>query len=239
MATEKKRTAPKTEASSETPAQTPAEAAAETAAETDSAIPPEEPSAETAEAKTSAPDAKDEAASSAEVRAESAAEAEVARAQAEIASLKDQLLRALAETENTRRRAAKEREEVSKYAITGFARDLLTVVDNLRRALDALPEESRKDKRLAAFVEGIEMTEREFLSILERHGIRRIEPLGERFDHRYHQAMYEVEKPDKPAGTVVEVMQAGYLIADRLLRPAMVAVAKAVDKPKERVDTEA
>jgi len=164
---------------------------------------------------------------------------ETARARAEIASLRDQLLRALAETENLRRRAAREREETRKYAITGFARDLLTVVDNLRRALDALPEESREDERFAAFVEGIEMTEREFLAALERHGVRRIEPLGERFDHRYHQAMYEVEDAEHDAGTVVDVMQAGYLIADRLLRPAMVAVAKAADKPKAHVDTEA
>lgn len=164
---------------------------------------------------------------------------EMARARAEISGLKDQLLRALAETENTRRRAAREREETSKYAITGFARDLLTVVDNLRRALDALPEESRKDESLAAFIEGIEMTEREFLAVLERHGIRRIEPLGERFDHRYHQAMYEIEDAERDPGTVVDVMQAGYLIADRLLRPAMVAVAKAADKSKARVDTEA
>ncbi len=216
--------------------------------ETDQArapTPDETPAAESGEANAPAPD--EAAATPGETPEEAIAEApaeagdEVTRARTEIASLKDQLLRALAEAENTRRRAAREREETSKYAITGFARDLLTVVDNLRRALDALPEESRKDENLAAFVEGIEMTEREFLSVLERHGIRRIDPMGERFDHRYHQAMYEVEDAEHDAGTVVDVMQAGYLIADRLLRPAMVAVAKAADKDKSKahVDTEA
>lgn len=239
MATEKKRTAPKTETPAKATPEAAAEPPAETPAEAAPASAPAEPPAEAPAAPAAKEAAKEKEEPAPEPRPESAAEAEAARAQAEIASLKDQLLRALAEAENTRRRAAKEREEVSKYAITGFARDLLTVVDNLRRALEALPDESRKDARFSAFVEGIEMTEREFLSILERHGIRRIEPLGERFDHRYHQAMYEVEDPDKPAGTVVEVMQAGYLIADRLLRPAMVAVAKAAGKPKERVDTEA
>ncbi len=232
MATEKK-TMPETDearetARDETPApESEASAAPSEAGGADEAAPAEAPAGE--------------AQSEARDEAPAGAEDEVARARAEIASLKDQLLRALAETENTRRRAAREREETSKYAITGFARDLLTVVDNLRRALDALPEDCRKDETLAAFVEGIEMTEREFLSVLERHGIRRIVPLGERFDHRYHQAMYEVEDSEHEAGTVVDVMQAGYLIADRLLRPAMVAVAKAADKdkPKARVDTKA
>ncbi len=144
----------------------------------------------------------------------------------EIAGLKDQLLRALAETENVRRRAVRDRDELAKYAITGFARDLLTVVDNLRRAIDAVPGETRAEEGVARLVEGVEMTEREFLAVLERHQIRRIDPLGEKFDHNFHQAMFEVADSEKPAGTVVEVMQAGYAIADRLLRPAMVAVAK-------------
>ncbi len=172
---------------------------------------------------------------------EAAAEAEDAAAlTAEVDDLKDRLLRALAETENVRRRAAKEREDVSKYAITAFARDLLPVVDNLRRAIDSIPDEARKDERLTSVVAGVEMNERELLSILERHGIRRIEPLGEKFDHNYHQAMFEVEDSDTPAGTVVEVVQAGYVLEDRLLRAAMVAVAKSPKtEPRPCVDTEA
>lgn len=159
---------------------------------------------------------------------------------AEVDDLKGRLLRALAETENVRRRAAKEREDVSKYALTAFARDLLPVVDNLRRAIDSIPDEARKDDRLTSVVTGVEMNERELLSILERHGIRRIEPLGEKFDHNYHQAMFEVEDSDRPAGTVVEVVQAGYVLDDRLLRAAMVAVAKSPKtESRPRVDTEA
>ena len=100
------------------------------------------------------------------------------------------------------------------------------MVDNLRRAIDAVPGETRAEEGVARLVEGVEMTEREFLAVLERHQIRRIDPLGEKFDHNFHQAMFEVADSEKPAGTVVEVMQAGYAIADRLLRPAMVAVAK-------------
>ncbi|MFQ5957953.1 MAG: nucleotide exchange factor GrpE [Alphaproteobacteria bacterium] len=185
---------------------------------------PEEPEAAAAEAEAEAAEAP-----AAEAEAEAAEEA--VDPAVEIASLKDQLLRALAETENVRRRAIRERDELAKYAITGFARDLLTVVDNLRRAIDAVPDEARAIEGVARLLEGVEMTEREFLAVLERHHIRRIDPLGEKFDHNFHQAMFEVEASEKPAGTVVEVMQAGYAIADRLLRPAMVAVAK-----KERTE---
>ena len=169
-----------------------------------------------------------------------APEPDAAALAAEVAALKDQLLRALAETENVRRRAAVERKDVSKYAITAFARDLAQVVDNLRRALDSVPEEVRSDQKLAGVLAGVEMTEREFLSIFERHGVRCIDPLGEKFDHNYHQAVIEVDDSDKPGGTVVEVMQVGYAISGRLLRPAMVAVAKgAKSEPPPRVDAEA
>ncbi len=157
---------------------------------------------------------------------------------ARIADLGSRLLRALAETENVRRRGAKERDEVGKYAITAFARDLLPVIDNLRRAIESTSDEARKDKGLARVVEGIEMTERELLSVLDRHGIRRIDPLGEKFDHNLHQAIFKVDDCDEPAGTVVQVVQAGYVLADRLLRPAMVGVAKG-PKPTTGVDTEA
>ena len=146
---------------------------------------------------------------------------------AEAAELRDELLRALAETENVRRRAQREREDAGKYAISNFARDLLPVVDNLRRAIDSVPEAARADETLAGTLAGIDMTEREFLAVVERHGIKRIEPKGEKFDHNFHQAIFEVETTETPPGTVVEVMQPGYAIADRLLRPAMVGVAKA------------
>ena len=152
------------------------------------------------------------------------------RLQAELDETKDRLLRAVAETENLRRRAVREREDAGKYAISGFARDLLPVVDNMRRALDSLTDEIRGDESLAGLIAGIEITERELLAAFERHGIRRIEPLGEKFDHNFHQAMFHAEVSDQPAGTVVEVVQAGYVIADRLLRPAMVGVAKAANQ---------
>ena len=151
----------------------------------------------------------------------------VAELEAEVAKLKDQALRAMAEAENTRRRAQREIDENNKYAVSNIARDILQVADNLRRALDGIPEEARKvDDKLDKFATGVELTEREFLATLERHNIRRIEALGKPFDHNLHQAVMQVDAADKPAGTVVQVLQSGYTIHDRLLRPAMVAVAK-------------
>ena len=159
-------------------------------------------------------------------------------AQAEIARLKDQLLRALAETENVRRRAQREREDAAKFGVTAFARDLLPVADNLRRALDSIPREAlQENELLRALVEGVEMTERELLSTFERHHIRKIEPLGERFDSNLHQAMFEVPGSGQPAGTVVQLLQPGYLLHDRLVRPAMVGVAK--DEPAGNGQAEA
>lgn len=144
----------------------------------------------------------------------------------EIAELKDRLLRALAETENVRRRAEREREDTAKYAVTGFARDMLPVADNLSRALAAVGDARGKDPAVDALIAGIELTDRELNAIFERQGIRRIDPAGERFDHNLHQAMMEVEDATKPSGTVVQVLQTGYVLRDRLLRPAMVAVSK-------------
>lgn len=153
--------------------------------------------------------------------------ARVAELEAEVAKFKDQALRALAEAENTRRRAQREIEENNKYAVSNMARDVLPVADNLRRALDGISAEARQaDERLDKFAIGVELTERELVSALERHHIKRIDPLGQPFDHNLHQAVMQVEAPDKPAGTVVQVLQSGYTIHDRLLRPAMVAVAK-------------
>ena len=155
----------------------------------------------------------------------------LATVEAELAEAKDRLLRALAEAENTRRRFQRERKDTLKYAIGGFAKELLSPVDNLRRALESLPESEVQDQRVRGLLEGIAATERELLGAFERNGLRRIDPKGERFDHNFHQAIFEAERPDMPAGTVVEVLQPGYVLHDRLLRPAMVGVAKGGAKP--------
>jgi molecular chaperone GrpE len=158
---------------------------------------------------------------------ETTPETRLAEVEAELAEAKDRLLRALAEAENTRRRFQREREDKLKYAIAGFAKDLLSPVDNLRRALASLPESEVGDPRVKSLLEGVAATERELLGTFERHGLKRIDPKGERFDHNFHQAIFEAERADVPPGTVVEVLQPGYVLHDRLLRPAMVGVAKA------------
>jgi molecular chaperone GrpE len=163
-------------------------------------------------------------------------EERLAAVEAELADTKDRLLRALAETENARRRFQREREDSQKYAISGFAKDLLSAVDNLRRALDAVPEAEVTDSRTRSLLDGVAATERELLAAFERHGLRRIDPKGERFDHNFHQAIFEAERPGMPAGTVIEVLQPGYLLHDRLLRPAMVGVAKGGAKPGDDSD---
>jgi molecular chaperone GrpE len=151
----------------------------------------------------------------------------LAAARAEAAQLKDQLLRAMAETENTRRRAQRDREDAQKYGIANFARDVLTVADNLRRALEAIPaQQLESDEALKTLYDGIAATERQLETALAKQQIERIWPEGERFDANLHQAMFEVPGSGKPAGTVVQVVQAGYKIHDRLLRPALVGVAK-------------
>jgi len=150
------------------------------------------------------------------------------KSEAELADTKDKLLRALAETENQRRRAQREREDASKYAAANFAKDVLDVADNLRRAIGSVDPDSLQDERAKALVEGVAATERALLAALERHGIKRIEPeIGERFDPNLHEAMFEVPNTGKPGGSIVQVVQAGYRMHDRLLRPAMVGVAKA------------
>ena len=149
-----------------------------------------------------------------------------------IRGLKDQLLRALAEAENTRRRARREKEDTAKYAIANFARDVLAVSDNLARAIEAVPEDARAGNDvMETLYQGVELTQRELRTAMERHGIRPVDPRGEKFDHNFHQAMFEVESPDAEPGTVVEVMQLGYVIGERLLRPAMVGVAKKSEDP--------
>jgi len=157
-------------------------------------------------------------------------EEQLAQARAEAAELKDRLLRALAETENVRRRAERERSDATKYGVTQFARDLLDVADNLRRALESMPESQARDDVTRNLLAGVAATERALLAAFERHGIKRMDPKGERFDHNFHQAIFEAENTGKPPGTVVEVLQPGYLLHDRLLRPAMVGVAKGEPK---------
>ena len=146
----------------------------------------------------------------------------------ELAETKDRLLRTLADMDNMRKRTEREVADARVYGISNFARDILGVADNMHRAMAALDDELRAkaDEATKALLEGVELTERELMNVLEKHGVKRIEPLGQKFDPNRHQAMYEIEDASVPAGTVVQVMQAGYLIGDRVLRPALVAVAK-------------
>ncbi|WP_119302621.1 nucleotide exchange factor GrpE [Dongia deserti] len=162
-----------------------------------------------------------------EVPAAPSLEAQLEAAKQEAAQLKDQVLRALAEAENVRRRAQREREDAAKYAITNFARDVLQVSDNLHRALEAIPQAAlASDEALKNLHEGVSATERQLDAALERQQVKRIWPMGEKFDANLHQAMFEVPTTEHQPGTVVQVMQAGYTIHDRLLRPALVGVAK-------------
>src|SRR6202158_1222405 len=146
----------------------------------------------------------------------------------EAAESRDKMLRTLAEMENLRKRTAKEVGDARIYGITGFARDVLDIADNLQRALDAVPAEAKAnaDPGLKALIEGVELTERSLLNTLEKNGVRKFDPAGEKFDPNFQQAMYEVPDPSVPAGTVVQVVQAGYMNGDRVVRPALVAVSK-------------
>src|ERR1700731_3998363 len=146
----------------------------------------------------------------------------------EAAESRDKMLRTLAEMENLRKRTAKEVGDARIYGITGFARDVLDIADNLQRALDAVPAEAKAnaDPGLKALIDGVELTERSLLNTLEKNGVKKFDPSGEKFDPNFQQAMYEVPDASVPPGTVVQVVQAGYMIGDRVLRPALVAVSK-------------
>ena len=148
--------------------------------------------------------------------------------QAEVDGNKDKMLRTVAEMENLRRRTAKEVADAKTYSAANFARDMLSVSDNLRRAIEAVPEEAKAagDKGFLALIEGVEMTERSMLSTLEKNGVKKLSPINEKFDPNFHQAMFEVPNPEVPNNTVCEVIQDGYKIGQRVLRPAMVGVAK-------------
>lgn len=143
------------------------------------------------------------------------------------AELKDRFLRLAAEMENLRRRTERDKADTAKYAISSFARDVLTIGDNIARAIEHVPEAAAEaDSALKSFLEGMQVTERELLNVMERHGIARVDPKGERFDPNKHQAMFEVDDKGVAEGTIVEVVQAGYVIAERVLRPALVGIAK-------------
>jgi molecular chaperone GrpE len=146
----------------------------------------------------------------------------------EHAEMKDRLLRTLAEMENLRKRTDREVADSRIYGVTSFARDVLGVADNMRRALDAVPPELRASAEagVKALIEGVDLTERELLKALEKNGIRQFSPQGEKFDPNLHQAMFEVPDPTVPAGSVVQVVQPGYMIGERILRPALVGVSK-------------
>ncbi len=166
----------------------------------------------------------------------------IAALQAELDTAKDRMLRAVADADNTRKRAVREREDASKYAVASFAKDLLSVADNLRRALDSVPMESAAaDVRLKALAEGIEATQRALLKTFEQNGIRRIDPTDELFNPNFHEVILETPGSGKRPGTVTQVIEVGYILHDRLLRPARVGVAKDETPPSSpggQVDTE-
>ena len=152
----------------------------------------------------------------------------IAALEKEAADLKDQLLRTLAEMENLRRRTEREIADARTYAVTNFARDIVGAADNLTRAIAAVDAEARATggEALISLVEGVELTERELMKSLEKHGVSRVDPAGEKFDPNFHQAMFEVPDPSVPSGTVVQVMQIGFKIGERVLRPALVGVGR-------------
>src|SRR5947209_10368060 len=192
----------------------------------DTAEAPEQASANDVANAAAAPAAEGTVAVGLAVEAEEPSELETL--QQENAGLKDRLLRGLAEMENLRRRTEREVADAKTYGIANFARDMLGVADNLRRALDHLPAEAREsaDAATKSLIEGVEVTERDFLSRLTRHGVKKLEPQGERFDPNVHEALFEVPDENVPAGTVMQVVESGYTIGDRVLRPAKVGVSK-------------
>ena len=165
-------------------------------------------------------------------------DARIAQLEEECAKLRDSWVRSVAETDNVRKRLQRDLEESGKYAITGFAGDMVSVLENLQLAIQNVPaEEAKANPTLKTFGEGISLTLQELLRIFEKYGIVRLNPIGKKFDHNFHQAVVQVEKNDVEAGTIVQVIQAGYMISDRLLRPAMVAVSKTSEAPTKKLDT--
>ena len=165
------------------------------------------------------------------------AEAAIGALQTEVAELKDRLLRTHADMDNIRKRSEKEKADAHKYAVSKFARDMIEVGDNFQRAIETVPAgAAEQNPALKNFLDGVTMTERELINTLERHGIKRIDPKGQAFNPHLHQAVMEAQNPDVPAGTVTQVYQLGYMIEDRVLRPAMVVVAKGGVRPMKPVE---
>jgi molecular chaperone GrpE len=173
-----------------------------------------------------------------EDRASESGEARVEDLAAEVERLKDQMLRAMAEAENTRRRLSKELDETRKFAVSHFAKEMLVVADNFRRALEAIPKDHAGNDTLKQLIAGVEATERQLLASFEKFGIKKLNPMGQPFDPHFHRVMMEVDDAAHPAGTVVQVLQEGYAIHDRLLREALVAVSKG-GPAVHQVDTQA
>jgi len=154
--------------------------------------------------------------------------------------MRDKMMRALAEAENTRKRAEKMQSDTQKYAVSGFAKDMLDSADNLRRALEAIPEDQREEPTIKTLYEGVEATERVMLSNFEKHGIQKLQPTEGRFDPNFHEVMFEADVPGKQAGEIIQLLEAGYILHDRLLRPARVGVAKGGENNNDyHIDTEA
>ncbi len=164
------------------------------------------------------------------------AEDKIAELQQELLDARDRTMRALADSENTRKRAMKDRDDAGKYAVANFARDMLTFSDNFTRALGSMPEDAP-----SAVTEGLEAMDQELLSVFDRHGIKKIEPLDEPFDANFHEVMFEAPMPGKAAGTIIQVIEAGYVLNERLLRAAKVGIAKADEgtDPGAQIDQEA
>ena len=156
-----------------------------------------------------------------------------------VKELKDQLMRTLADGENLRKRTLKEVEQAKKYSHISFVRDLVSSVDNLKRALDSIPEDkSNLSEPIKNLILGLEIVEKEIVTTLEKNNIKQISPLGEKFDYNFHQAMFEIPTNDCDPGLVVEVSQNGYLLYDRLVRPAMVGISKKIEEKKDNQETE-
>lgn len=163
----------------------------------------------------------------------------IAQLEEALAQTKDQLIRTVAEMDNLRKRFAREREDAIKYSVSTFARDLLDVSDTFRRALDSIPPTLKEDSKINPLVEGIEAMERALLTVFEKNGIRKIEPIDEPFNPNFHEVMFEAPVPEKPNGTIIQIIEPGYLLHDRLLRPARVGVSKSTGPQEHAVDTQA
>ncbi len=167
------------------------------------------------------------------------AAARIKALETEVTEWKDKMMRALADAENTRRRSIKDRDDAGKYAVTSFAKDLLDFSDNFHRALAAIPQELHDDPRIGAIIVGLEAMDANLLKTFEKHGIKKIEPLDETFNPNFHEVMFEAPVPGKPGGVVIQVVEAGYVLNDRLLRAAKVGISKGGPLSDHQVDKSA